>query len=172
MACSDPEKQAAAMLAAVEARYCPVVETRDPKGMVVFDIVKPPFEPDRQGWKVVSWGEKGTPGRPKRYVREQRKLERAIHEAVTKNPRQRSVDAITRHLIKARAAYHDDSFHTLRKRVDTLIKQWAASWDLAELYELIGTKPPVKPDRELLRELGLQSLQYFERPFGGRVICQ
>ncbi len=172
MSCPDPGKLAAAMLAAVEKRDRPVVEMRDSRGTVTWVAVKPPVEPDQQGWKVIPWGAKRKPGRPKRYahnqkdweramsdVRSQKKLEKAIHAAITRKGvgRQRSVDAITTRIKESE--YHGVSFHTLRKRVDAVIKQWASVWDLVELYELVGVRPPVKPDRELLRELGLQSLQ-------------
>jgi hypothetical protein len=168
---ADPERLAAAMLAAIEAQDGPVVETRDANGTITLVVRKRPIAPDRGPWIVPFGIPKKTPGRPQKHSRDQRQLGMAVYEVIIRNPCQRSVDAITNRLIGDRKSkYYEVPFNTLRKRVDALIKHWASVWDLAELYALTGTQPPANPDRELIRELGLQSLQFLSRPFGGRII--
>ncbi len=91
-----PEKLAAALLAAAEARDRPVVETRDSKGRVMLGVVKPPSAEPKRSWEVVSWGKRKS-GRPKKKIQtglkeedqKRLKLERAINKAITHDPRRR-----------------------------------------------------------------------------------
>src|SRR5262245_9089140 len=164
---TNPKELAARLLAEVESRHRPVVETRNPNGSVLFDIAKPSVSPERPDWQVVHWTS-GKPGRPSSDVRGQKKLETAILRAIRKHSRQRSVRAITQNIIADReSAYYRKPYDTLYKRVNAAIKQRGLSfWHHFELCELLDGEPSV----ELLRELGLQSLDYLERPFGGWVV--
>jgi len=174
MTCPDPEKLAATLLAAAEARNRPVVETRDSRGTVVLDVVKPSSDEPERSWKVVSWAKRKS-GRPKKnrtVLKEEDQtklnLERAIHKVITEDPRQRSISAITRCIIVDReSGYCHVSFDALYKRVNAAVEERGTSfWHYYELHELSGGEPSA----ELLREVGLQSLQYLDRPFGGRII--
>ena len=170
-----PEKLAAALLAAAEARDRPVVETRDSKGRGMLGVVKPPSAEPKRSWEVVSWGKRKS-GRPKKKIQtglkeedqKRLKLERAINKAITHDPRRRSIRAITNCIIADKQlGYCHVAFDTLYKRVKAAVEQRGTSfWHYYELHELSGGEPSA----ELLRELGLQSLQYLERPFGTRIV--
>jgi len=164
---TDPKELAARLLAEIEARHRPIVETRDPNGLVLFDIAKPSVSPEQPNWQVVHWGS-GKPGRPPSDVRDQKKLEKAILRAIRKNPRRRSVRAITNGITADKeSGYYREPYDTLYKRVNAAIKQRGLSfWHHFELRELLDGEPSAR----LLRELGLQSLDYLERPFGGWVV--
>jgi hypothetical protein len=189
---ADPKEMAAKMLAAVEARDRPIIETLDSSGTVTWAATKPPIQHQREGWiggvvdggarydirvsegqyflEMVSQLERKS-GRPERDIQDQIELGRAINRAVRRRGRskKRSYRAITRQLREDAPNYRALPFETLRKQVTDVIDRFASVWDLRDLYDLVRLEQPVGRDPELWRELGLQSLQFLERPFGGSI---